>query len=75
MALAFKDPNLTTSHRLTQPPDIINGDAGISASVVDNNVAGDINIAKSNRLAAFQANDEVHRGICICGGQFPDLVG
>lgn len=74
MAFAFEDSNLTASHTLTKPPYIINGNARVSASMVDNDIAGNIDIAKSNRLSAFQANDEVHRRICIRGGQFPDFV-
>lgn len=75
MAFALEDPDFASTHRLAQPPDVVNRNPSISASVVDDHGSVNVNIAEANRLPTLQADQQVNRWVRIGRRQLPDLVG
>ena len=74
MSLVLENPDLTASHGLAKPSDVIHRDPGILTPMVDDNVPGDVHVTEANRLVAFQAHQQVNCRVGIAGSQFPDLV-
>lgn len=74
MTLAFQDPHLTPSHCFTQPLHIVDWNTGIFATMVDDDGARNVHVAEADGLTALEADEQVDRWVCVCGGAVPDLV-
>lgn len=74
MTFALQDPDFASSHRFAKPPDIVDRDASISASMVDYNRSVDVNIPEANRLSTLETDQQVNCRVRIGRRQLPYLV-
>src|SRR5262245_57506543 len=59
VALALEDAHLAAPHRLAEPLDVLYGDSGIAAPMVDDYRSGDVDVSEADRVAAFEADEEI----------------
>lgn len=72
---AFQHPHFAPPHHLGQPLDVVEGHARILAAMVNDDAAGDVDVAEPDRLAALEADEQVHRRVGVGGGKVPDAGG
>src|SRR5687768_4533054 len=68
MAFTFKYSDLATPHSLAEPANVLDRDARVSASVVDNNGPCNVNIPEADGMPSLKTYKQVDGRIGTCGG-------